>query len=161
MLRLAVAALLFTVAPDARQDRSHVDERLAPLDFLVGHCWRGTLPTGEADVHCFRAGADSVTDHHDVLRAGKPVYSGDTLYRWDAAAGAIAFTYSSVGKVIGQGHVRPIEGGLDFGSSDYGDGADKVTIATRWLRVGGDAYDAIDSSANQAFARTTRYTRVD
>lgn len=135
--------------------------RLAPLEWLAGHCWEGTLPTGGRNVHCFTWESGKIRDRHQVFRQDRVVYAGETLYAWDAAAGAIGFTYSSDGKQVGAGHVRAIEGGLDFGTSDYGSGEKKVTVATRWMRVG-DAYDAIDSApASPAFNHTVRYTRKD
>lgn len=135
---------------------------LDPLDFLAGHCWQGTLPTGEANKHCFTREDDGIRDRHVVLREGKTVYSGETLYVWDAGAQAIRFTYSSGGKQVGQGSVKAIPGGLDFGTSEYGSGDKKFTISTRWLRVGENAYDAADSApAAPAFDHTVRYTRAD
>lgn len=153
-LRLALVALAPAV-------QAHAGE-LAPLDFLVGHCWQGTLPSGERNVHCFDRFGDGIRDRHQVFRGADVVYAGETRYRWDRAAGAIAFDYASGGKPIGKGHVRAIPGGLDFGTSDYGEGKDKVTITTRWMRVGADAYDAIGSApANPAYDHRVRYTRID
>lgn len=136
---------------------------LAPLAFLVGHCWRGTLPTGDANTHCFAESEGGIRDRHEVLREGKIVYSGETHYSWDAAKSVIRFVYSSGGKVVGQGNVRAIAGGLDFGTSEFaGKDGSKIAIATRWMRVGGNAYDAIDSApAAPAFDHTIRYTRID
>lgn len=135
---------------------------LAPLDFLVGHCWRGALDAQNSDTHCFRAEADKVLDRHEVLRDGKTVYWGETVYAWDAAAGRIRFTYSDPSGVVGKGFVTAIPDGLDFGTAQYKTGTDTVTISTRWLRLGADAYDAVDSAPGRPkFDRTTRYTRVD
>ncbi|MCW3835338.1 SRPBCC domain-containing protein [Sphingomonas canadensis] len=136
--------------------------RLAPLDFLAGHCWEGALPNGDRNRHCFDRQPGKLRDRHQVFRQGAEVYGGETIYAWDAAAGAIGFVYSSGGKQVGRGHVRAIPGGLDFGTADYGSGDGKVTIATRWMRAGAGAYDAVDSApAAPAFDRTTRYTRVE
>ncbi|MES2988180.1 MAG: SRPBCC domain-containing protein [Pseudomonadota bacterium] len=133
---------------------------LEPLAFLAGHCWQGTLPNGDANKHCFTREANGVQDRHEVYRGGKIVYSGETLYAWDAPA--IRFTYSSGGKAIGKGTVKAIEGGLDFGSTEYATGDKKVTVATRWMPVGDKAYDAIDSAPGAPrFDHTVRYTRVD
>lgn len=139
------------------------DGPLAPLSFLVGHCWEGELGPGMRNTHCFETiEGERVRDRHVVVREGETVYSGETVYEWDAAAGAIRFTYSSGGRVVGEGHVREIAAGLDFGTSEYAAGDGKVTIGSRWLRVGTDAYDAIDSApAAPAFDRTVRYRRVE
>ncbi|RYY24996.1 MAG: SRPBCC domain-containing protein [Sphingomonadales bacterium] len=146
----------------ATLDKLVIRFALEPLAFLAGHCWQGTLPTGEANKHCFTKGPDGITDRHEVIRAGKGVYGGETLYAWDAATASIRFTYSSGGKKIGEGSVRPIDAGLDFGSTEYGTGDKKVRVATRWLRIGGNAYDAVDSApAAPRFDHTVRYTRID
>ncbi len=157
-------ALLAFFDKGNRQTLGKLAQRLslAPLDFLAGHCWSGTLPTGEANTHCFAREGAGIRDRHVVLREGEAVYSGDTLYSWDAETSAIRFVYSSGGKRIGQGIVKAIEGGLDFGTAEYGEAAGKVTVSTRWLRAGGNAYDAVDSAPNApAFHHTVRYTRAD
>lgn len=135
--------------------------QLEPLAFLVGHCWQGEIQPGVSNVHCFDTiEGGRVRDRHDVIRGGETVYSGETIYSWDATANATVFVYSGGGAEVGRGHVRPMTGGLDFGRNDYGSGSDRVSVASRWLRVGGDAYDAIDTSTAPAHNRTTRYTRM-
>lgn len=49
---------------------------------LIGHCWRGTLPDGGVDMHCFVRvrGGELVRDRHVVRRQGKAVYRGETAY---------------------------------------------------------------------------------
>ena len=152
MIVLLALAAAVQVAPAAQ---------LEPLAFLVGHCWQGDIQPGVNNVHCFdTVEGGRVRDRHDVIRNGETVYSGETIYSWDATANAAAFVYSSGGAEVGRGHVREIAGGLDFGRNDYGSGSDRVSVASRWARVGGDAYDAIDTSATAAHNRTTRYTRM-
>lgn len=137
--------------------------QLEPMAFLVDHCWEGEIAPGQRNVHCFDAiEGKRLRDRHEVIQSGRTVYSGETIYEWDAAGNAVAFVYSSGGEAVGRGHVRPIEGGLDFGSSSYASSGGSVTIASRWERVGAFAYDAIDSAPDaSAFDRTTRYTRLD
>lgn len=134
---------------------------LAPLDFLTGHCWQGTLPNGDGDTHCFKAAEGKLTDHHDVVRAGKTIYGGDTEYV--AEGGRIAWTYKDVTGGVMKGTVSGATDGLDFGTATYeGDEGKKITIATRWVRVGDNAYEARDTSDDSAhFNRTTKYTRID
>lgn len=142
-------------------DRLAARWALAPLDFLAGHCWRGTLPSGDTDTHCFKAGRGQVIDHHEVVRAGARVYWGDTVYaRQD---GAIGFTYTDMSGGQMKGRVRQAADGLDFGSSDFVDtDGSRTAIATRWIRLGDTAYEARDSSpTDPRFTRTTRYQRVD
>ena len=164
MLRL-IALFALAIAPAAQaQDRIETERdgsrALAPLDFLVGHCWRGTLPNGDSDVHCFKAAEGSVSDHHEVARAGKTFYSGDSVYGW--TDGAIRWTYTDVGGGVMKGSVRGADDGLDFGTADYvgPDGA-KITIATHWARIGDAAYEVRDRSTLAAHNRTTRYVKID
>ena len=134
---------------------------LAPLDFLAGHCWRGNLPNGDLNTHCFDRVDGTIRDRHEVLRAGTKVYGGETIYAWDGDARTIRFTYTGMDGSVTQGTARQDGPDLDFGSSDYPLGAGKVTIATRWVRVAPNAYEGRDTSADARFNRTTRYERVD
>jgi uncharacterized protein YndB with AHSA1/START domain len=134
---------------------------LAPLDFLAGHCWTGTLPNGDRNTHCFDRVDGNIRDRHEVFRAGKKVYGGETIYAWDGEARAIAFTYTGMDGSVTKGSARPDGQDLDFGSSDYPAGAATVTIATRWVRIAPNAYEGRDTSTTPKFNRTTRYTRVD
>ncbi len=134
---------------------------LAPLDFLAGHCWKGMLPTGEANIHCFDRADGKVRDRHEVLKDGKKVYGGETIYAWDGEARTIRFTYTGMGGSGGKGTVRRDGEDLDFGSTDYASGSGTVTVATRWVRVAPNAYEARDVSADARFSHTVRYTRVN
>ncbi len=134
---------------------------LAPLDFLVGHCWRGTLANGAVDTHCFKPSDTGVRDHHEVASGGKTVYSGDTDYGW--SDGAIRWTYRDATGGVMQGSVRAAPDGLDFGTADYvGSDGTRITIATHWVRLADTGYEVRDTSATDAHSsRTTRYLRVD
>lgn len=73
----------------------------APLAFLVGHCWIGRAP-GDAgeDEHCFESvfGGQHVRDRHSVVKDGREVYAGETVY--SRRPGALTFTYwNSLGGV--------------------------------------------------------------
>jgi len=145
-----------------QQTLDHLAARftLAPLDFLAGHCWRGTLPNGDVDTHCFKLGGGRLVDHHEVLRAGTKVYWGDTIYAPEA--GTIGWTYTDRSGGVMKGNVRQAPDGLDFGTADYiGTSGAKITIATRWVRIGDNAYEARSISALPAQNRTTRYTKTD
>jgi uncharacterized protein YndB with AHSA1/START domain len=134
---------------------------LAPLDFLVGHCWKGMLPTGEPNIHCFDRVDGNVRDRHEVLRDGKKVYGGETIYAWDGDARTVRFVYTGMGGSGGKGMMRPDGADLDFGSNDYSSGSGTITVATRWVRVAPDAYEARDTSSDARFSHTVKYTRVD
>ncbi len=136
---------------------------LAPLDFLAGHCWKGTLPTGEANIHCFDRTQGMIRDRHEVLKEGRKVYGGETLYSWNADAGRIDYVYTGMGGGVMKGHARADGADLDFGTADHvaKDGK-RITISTRWVRVAPNAYEARDQSPTDArFTHNVRYTRVD
>ncbi|MCW3847210.1 SRPBCC domain-containing protein [Sphingomonas sp. LB-2] len=134
----------------------------APLDFLVGHCWRGTLPNGDRNDHCFERAEGAVRDRHQVFRADRQVYGGETIYAWDGAARQLRFTYTGMDGGVMKGSVRQDGQGLDFGTSDWvGTDGTRIALSTRWVRVASDSYEARDTSPNPHFNRTTRYTRVD
>ena len=134
---------------------------LAPLDFLTGHCWRGTLPTGDINTHCFDRMDGKIRDRHDVIRAGKKVYGGETLYTWDGEARTIAFTYTGLGGTGGKGKARADGEDIDFGSTDYASGSGTITVATRWVRIAPNVYEARDSSAKAQFNHNIKYTRLE
>jgi uncharacterized protein YndB with AHSA1/START domain len=166
-------ALLGFFRPGNQQTLDHLVARhgLFPLDFLVDHCWRGTLPQGGDDTHCFKAGNGKVIDRHNVIKDGKSVYSGDTVYAYQG--GAIHFTYTSMDGGIEKGVVGATPDGLDFGTAEFtfaGDfkpedvaaGRNRIHIATTWARVGDNAYDAssiVREKKTQDPA--VRYTRID
>lgn len=135
---------------------------LAPLDFLAGHCWKGVLPTGDDNIHCFTREGATIRDRHEVLKAGKKVYGGDTIYAWDGTARTIRFAYTGMGGTDGKGTAWLDGEELDFGTTEYASGGGKIAISTRWVRVAPNAYEARDvSPGNARFTHTVRYTRVE
>lgn len=135
---------------------------LEPLAFLVGHCWRGEFPkSGEQDTHCFDAVYDGqhVRDRHEVT-GGKRVYKGETLYSFDGKA--TSFTYWNSQGGVSRGTMRPHADRLDFGDESYTDpNGRRISLATHWRRVGGDAYEAVTVSPElPSMNRTVRYQRV-
>ena len=114
---------------------------LAPLDWLVGHCWRGTLATGDADTHCFTREGDAIRDRHEVVHAGRMVYWGETHFRWDVAARAIRYSYVNANGPVESGTVTPRADALDFG-------------AVRWVRLGERAYETVAGDTRVRFTRT-------
>jgi len=137
---------------------------LAPLDFLVGHCWRGDFSAEEQDTHCFdRTERGEVRDRHEVVRAGAKVYWGETLYRWDGVASVIRYTYTDSSGGVSTGTARPDGADLDFSDQSYTaqDGS-KITLSTRWVRAGDNAYEAVvTSGTHTGIPKRTRYVRTD
>lgn len=135
---------------------------LAPLDFLVGHCWRGTLKTGDADTHCFDVADGAVRDRHQVMHDGKAVYSGETIYAWDDAAKAIGFTYTAMTGGVEKGHVTATPQGLDFGTATYTDtDGSTMAIVTQWVRSGNSYEARTHMPADASMDSSVTYTRVD
>jgi uncharacterized protein YndB with AHSA1/START domain len=136
---------------------------LEPLGFLVGHCWRGELPTGEMDTHCFEPvyGGQHVRDRHEVAASGG-VYAGETFYSVDGSGGVEFNYFNSLGGVS-RGTMRPAEGGLNFGNEEYR-GADgrQMTLSVFWRPVGDDAYEVVTASADAPHMNgTVTYRRTD
>ena len=153
---MIAAMALFLAAGDA------VDA-MAPIGFLVGHCWRGAPKAGQTDTHCFRRLPDgSVRDHSELTDGGKPVASGDAIYRWDAAARVLRFTYrDSLGGSLSS-TARRSGDTIDFGTADYHTKDGKsYALAVRWTVLGASAYQTELSSPLVPFMkRKTRYDRV-
>lgn len=137
---------------------------LEPLGFVVGHCWRGEIQPGRFDTHCFEPAYDGqhIRDRHQVI-GGPRLYSGETIFSWDGAAGAVTYTYwNSIGGVS-RGTMRPEPDRLDFGSETYRSPEGReITYSTYWRRVGDDAYESVTvSSDSPTLNRNIRYQRVD
>lgn len=140
------------------------DPGLVPLDDFVGHFWRGTLPTGQQDTHCFtRLDDGQVKDAHTVTTGDKPVFAGVTLYSWDASAAVIRYVYTDdfggrmTGTVV---HVSPNV--LQFPNGVYvGKDGTKIAIRTSW-KLDGNVWLAAQVSPDMpALDRNTRYVKVD
>ena len=145
-------------------DQPTLRSGLEPLGFLVGHCWRGELPGGhDQDTHCFEAvyGGQHVRDRHEVI-GSKGTYRGETLYSWDATAGAVSYTYWDSTGGVSRGIMRPAVDRLDFGDDRYrGPNGREIRMSTAWRRVAGDAYEANTASSDEpSMNRTVRYTLV-
>jgi hypothetical protein len=102
MLVLAAALL---AAPDP----------LAPLDWLVGHCWQGEPVGGVVDTHCFARSDAGVRDHHKVEWPAGVIFEGDTDYDWDAAGRRIRFRYGGGKGPASEGTLVATDERLDFG----------------------------------------------
>ncbi len=137
--------------------------QLQPFGFLVGHCWQGEIAPGQIDRHCFTVLTDgTVRDRHLVSERGKRVLAGETVYRWDAGAGAIAFIYrdSMGGRVAGS--VRSRGNLIGFSGAYTTRGVQRFRIASRWARIGDTTYRAeIRSTDLPQVNATTLYRRID
>jgi uncharacterized protein YndB with AHSA1/START domain len=141
-----------------------VQSGLAPLAFLVGHCWRGDFPGGKQDTHCFESvyGGRHIRDRHEVSGSGEP-YRGETIYSWNGKAKRVEYTYWNSLGGVSRGSMTPRADRLDFGNERYtGSDGKTITISTFWRRVGDDSYEAVStSSPSPTGQRVTRYRRID
>jgi uncharacterized protein YndB with AHSA1/START domain len=158
-----IATLIaLALAAEPPQPPPELRPELAPLGFLVGHCWQGELPRGERDTHCFDTvyGGQHIRDRHEVT-GGSGVYSGETFYSADGEGG-VAFTYfNSIGGVS-RGTLGADPDRLNFGTEHYrGPDGRQIALSVSWRRVGDQAYEVITTSADAPRMNgTVRYERV-
>ncbi|MGZ8998834.1 MAG: SRPBCC family protein [Allosphingosinicella sp.] len=166
MITTLVAAL-FSAQPQVTQPQAphpvELRRGLEPLQFLVGHCWRGQFPSGEVDMHCFDSVFDGqhVRDRHEVT-GGNGVYRGETLYSWDGSINAVTFTYWNTLGGVSRGTMRAEGDRLQFGGDTYrGPDGREFHLATNWRRFGQDGYEAATVSSDlPSMNRTVRFQRV-
>jgi Protein of unknown function (DUF1579) len=124
---------------------SAADSPLQPLDFLVGHCWRGAFPDGKAvDTHCFESmlGGHFVRDRH-VVRGERPDYSGESIYWFDPKSNRVSYVYFNSDGGQSTGTLAVDGERLQFGDETYTGPDGKVQrYRTVWERKGADAYVA-------------------
>jgi hypothetical protein len=139
---LLIGALLAS-APIHAQTPSSFDGKFAPLEFLIGSCWRGTFPgSTQTDEHCFEWVFDHkfIRDRH-VVRGGGP-YGGETIYFWDPAANHIGFSYWNTEGQMMSGHlVSSTVDTLTFATTVTMP-AGPAELRTTWVRLGSDGYRA-------------------
>lgn len=138
--------------------------QLAPMEFVVGHCWQGRFYNGHVDTHCFEPayGGRFIRDRHEV-RGGPSVYSGETLFAWNPDTGRVEYTYWNSSGGISRGSMTQRDGVLDFGDEVHRtrDGRE-IRIGSAWRRIDETSYEMrIRSSDNPTGSRAVRYTRVD
>jgi hypothetical protein len=115
---------------------------LQPMDFLVGHCWRGTLSGGAPDTHCFEPvfGGQHLRDRHEV-RGAHGIYCGETVYSWNGREGGVDYTYWTSTGAVRSGLVT-FQSASRFVFSE-GRGA-----SAEWHREGDRAFKAVTLVGN-------------
>ncbi|HEX4737471.1 MAG TPA: hypothetical protein VH331_07910 [Allosphingosinicella sp.] len=158
-----LAALLLTAPLLAATPAETLAPSLRPLAFLVGSCWRGVFPDGHAaDTHCFTAdyGGAFVRDRHVVTGGPRP-YSGESLYRWDAAERQILFAYYASDGGFDSGRVAPVDAGLDFPDQVFAEAdGSRMTLRSHWTRDGADALLIVDEMRTGNEWRPVRRMRL-
>jgi hypothetical protein len=134
---LTLMASALPMAPASATDTLAAE--LQPFAFLAGSCWRGPAPGGaQTDTHCFTPMLGHfLRDRHVVLPSH---YSGETLYRWDAAARQIRLDYYSSDGMLMSGTAAATERGLSFELSYLSAEGAPTALRGAWTRDGDDAY---------------------
>lgn len=160
MLALGLAGML-TAAASAPPPAP-----FAPLEFLVGHCWRAAPADGKpTDTHCFERlyPPHFLRDRHVVCADGKPVYAGETTYARAPDGKAITWRYLSSAGLLMDGRLEPAPDALHFTAS-YADANGTQAVRAVWTR-GSTSYRAVtealqpDGSWRQQ--SDTEFVRID
>ena len=118
-------------------------DKLEPLAFLAGSCWKGTFAGRPVtDEHCFAwvYGGRFLRDHH-VVRGDSVPYEGETTYAWDAQQKQIAYWYIALPGFYSHGNVDATDGALLF--RDNLVTSTPRQLRTTWRRSTADAYTVI------------------
>jgi len=118
---------------------------LKPMEFLAGHCWRGTFPDGkQTDEHCFTWLYDgqALRDVHTVRAPGRPDYVGETTYYWDSNARRVEFLYVENLGGISRGAMQPSAATLTFPPTQYVARGEVMTYRARWTPLDDASYEA-------------------
>ena len=159
--------LALSAALPARAAEPH----FAPLEFLLGHCWRAPFPNKMSDVQCYEPlyGGKLVKNTHVVV-GSEPRYEGSTIFSFDPDARRLRFHYFTSTGAVSEGHLEPAEQGYviperhvgsdgtvtelrsDFRAED----AFTYTVVTRqkkgedWVEVGTRRYRRTDAPGEVA-----------
>ena len=115
-----------------------------PLEYLIGHCWKGTLPNGkQTDEHCFSWIYDKkfVRDVHVVKGGGQPDHSGESIYRWNADSKTVEYLYIESDGGSSRGTVSSEGNALVFPPTSYVEDGKTLTYRSRWVHSTDDTYD--------------------
>lgn len=158
-MTIGFALLLLATQPVAAEPG-----KLAPLDFLVGHCWQGEFKArSEVDTHCFESvyGGKHVRDRHEVT-GGKGVYRGETIFSWNAETGQAEYTYWNSNGGVSRGAMVANGKTIDFGEEVHtrADGS-KLTISTVMRILGPAAYEVVSMRNGVTGDNVVTYRRVD
>lgn len=142
---MLVVATILTVAvgrSSAAQTPAAMN-KLEPLAFLAGSCWKGTF-AGRAvtDEHCFAwvYGGRFLRDHH-VVRGDSVPYEGETTYAWDARQKSIVYWYIALPGFYSHGNVDSTDGALLF--RDNLVTSTPRQLRTTWRRSTPEAYTVL------------------
>jgi hypothetical protein len=127
-------------------------EQLKPMEFLAGHCWKGTFPNGKAtDEHCFEWMVDghALRDKHVVKAEGKPDYAGETIYYWDSEKKIVSYLYVENLGGFSSGTETTEGNALVFPAARYVDKGEAMVYRTRWTRGEDNSYEVVNEIQNK------------
>jgi hypothetical protein len=160
-----VATLLVVGARPSAAQTSVTFDKLQPLAFLAGSCWKGTFAgRSVTDEHCFswKYGGRFLRDHHLVVGDSVP-YEGETTYAWDSDQKRIVYWYIAMPGFYSHGQVDTTAGALNF--RDNLVTSTPQTLHITWRRSGSDAYtvtvdDVTDGKAKQLWSMLMTRSRA-
>ncbi len=140
LILICATVLSITTVRTSDAQTSTAFDKLQPLAFLAGSCWKGTF-AGRAvtDEHCFSwiYGGRFLRDQHVVSGDSVP-YRGETTYAWDGAQKRIVYWYIALPGFYSSGSVAPENEALLFRDNLFT--STPRQLLTTWRRSGVDAY---------------------
>jgi hypothetical protein len=143
MRKLFAALFLVPVYSPAPAEPQRVYQ---PLEFLAGHCWKGTIPGGKTtDEHCFSwiYGGKFLRDVHTLRGGSRPEAKGESIYLWNSAAGQIEYLYIESDGGFSRGPVSTDKDALVFPDTSFVENGKTQIYRSRWQRSGEKAYDVV------------------
>jgi hypothetical protein len=143
---LLLAALPALAAPEPASDP------YAPLAFLAGHCWKGTMPDGKkTDEHCFEWIYDRkfLRDRH-VVKGGKSDYVGETIYFFNPVEKKVEYLYIENAGGFSRGAMTADGAALAFPPTEFVEQGKTRRYRSRWQPDGDAAYDVLTESERDA-----------
>lgn len=160
------AAAAASVAPAAAGGAGAPSPKLAPMAFLAGQCWRGTMPDGKTtDTHCFDwlLNGHYLRDHHVVRSAGRPDYVGESLYYFDHERKQVAYLYYENNGNYSRGLMMGDGKRLVFPDAQFLMPDAKLTYRASWTRIDDNSYQATSEflkGGKWELEQTVKFSRV-
>jgi len=160
------AATAASVAPAAAGGAGAPSPKLAPMAFLAGECWRGTMPDGKTtDTHCFDwlLNGHYLRDHHVVRSAGRPDYVGESLYYFDHERKQVAYLYYENNGNYSRGLMMGDGKRLVFPDAQFLMPDAKLTYRASWTRIDDNSYQATSEflkGGKWELEQTVKFSRV-
>ncbi len=156
-------ALGAIAAPHAQAPPSSPKAALSVLAPLVGGDWRAALPGGPlTDTQHFESMFDGMfirNTHHVDTADGKTVYTGETVYGWDARARRIVWWYwNETGGYLTGTVVVNADGSLLIEGENHGP-VDQLDRTRQTIRIGATSW-TMETSQQQGGQWTAPVTRT-